>query len=301
MTDPQSEKSPPLPDPSGGKADGPNEPPRLESAPAPLPTSQNDAVRKPTVLKKSQTKRVAPATPPQERRDFFSDAMKEVLSPFAGIIERKINPMLEAIQAIPDEAERLTKMNFGMLDQPQNRSVPLSVRKSKPPERYLRPPGAMAPEAFESVCSRCGNCVEACPADAIKLDVNGLSGEGFPYIVAAEAPCVVCDDLSCMKSCPTGALKLVDRLQIKIGTAKVDHATCLRDRGENCTLCVDACPITADDAGHLAAITINAITGKVIVRKNICVGCGLCESRCPTEPRSIIVNPYTPSFDPIIA
>jgi ferredoxin-type protein NapG len=238
--------------------------------------------------------------------------MREMLSPFAGIIERKIQPILSAIEAIPDHAERLTKMDpTRALDQMHTRiakalpgPMPLPVRPPPPPprriDRFLRPPGAMEPGEYESVCSRCGKCVEACPAEAIKLDPNGLIAEGFPYIVPDDQPCVVSEELACMKSCPTGALKLVDRLDINLGTAKVDHALCLRDRGENCTLCLDVCPVM-DENPALCALVASPLTGKIIVHKNICIGCGLCENRCPTEPRAITIIPHAPLVDPIIA
>jgi ferredoxin-type protein NapG len=162
----------------------------------------------------------------------------------------------------------------------------------------------MAPGDFEQVCSQCGYCVEACPASAIRLDPHGLAGDGFPYILPADQPCVVCDSLACMKSCPSGALKLVDRLAIHLGSATVNSATCLREAGENCTLCIDVCPLAAEDhtaSGALAALFINDQTGRIRVRKNICIGCGLCESRCPTDPPAITIIPAKPDHDILIA
>ncbi len=256
---------------------------------------------------------------------FFSDAMKEMITPFAGLIEKRLQPLLNAIEAIPTQAEKWGEIDVekagrkalgGALDQlharlPGGKTVSLPMgegeKKKKRDRRFLRPPGAMVgigaegANDFESVCSRCGMCVEACPASAIKLDSNGLAAGGFPYIVAEEQPCVVCDELACMKSCPTGALKLVDRLEILMGTAKVDHATCLRDRGEPCTLCVDACPVMGGKDGDMKAIIASATSGKIIVRKNICIGCGLCEAACPTEPRSVKVIPFERGVEPIVA
>jgi ferredoxin-type protein NapG len=277
--------------------------PDAEKLPEPLPTLPPSPPPTEAALAHTPVARSPKKEPPQERRDFFGEAMREVLAPFATLIERKITPILAALEQIPDTAENLASTNFGLLDQPQTRALPQHPIQ-KEPERFLRPPGAMMPggaAGFESVCSRCGNCVAACPANAIKLDANGLVAEGFPYIVADEQPCVVSSDLACMKSCPTGALKLVDRLQINMGTAAVNHETCLRNHGEDCTLCVDVCPIDAHATGGLSALFISPETGKVRVRRNVCVGCGMCENRCPTEPRSIVVNPYVAPVDPIVA
>ena len=144
----------------------------------------------------TEVRRARPVRP-KERRDFFSDAMKEVLSPFAGVLERKINPLLSAIESIPEQAERLAKMEPPKLDQIHIGKYSLPIGKSEPAkkarevERYLRPPGAMESGTFETVCSRCAKCVEACPAEAIQLDPNHLTAEGFPYIVPADQPCVV--------------------------------------------------------------------------------------------------------------
>jgi ferredoxin-type protein NapG len=255
-----------------------------------------------------------------DRREFFSEAMREALAPLAGLLERKINPFLAALEAIPAEVERLTEVSLPamerVLDQPllgmggsgggdvmSARTFPLPQNGGAAPE-YLRPPGAMAPGEFETVCSRCAQCVAACPAQAIQLDAKHLVADGLPYIVAAHQPCVVCDELACMKSCPTGALMLVDRLKIKMGTARVDAKQCLRDRGEDCRLCVEVCPITEGGGGASPlgdAIFIHEQSGKVRVRKNACIGCGLCESRCPTSPPAIRVDPFRAAVDPIIA
>src|SRR3954462_10288567 len=58
----------------------------------------------------------APAPHPDDRRDFFSDAMREVLGPFAGILERKINPLLAALEALPTEVDQLTNVTLPSLE-----------------------------------------------------------------------------------------------------------------------------------------------------------------------------------------
>ena len=215
------------------------------------------------------------------RRGFFTDALREAMGPLSGMLEKKLGPVLRVIDELPTEGGARTQPQ----DQPH---VPGPGRRALHlplvPEHILRPPGALPEAEYETVCSRCGKCVEVCPANAINLDKNGLIADGFPYIVPAERPCVVCDELACMKHCPSGALKLVDKLAIRIGTAKVTHATCRRTEGEDCRLCVFACPIGP------SAIYISETTNKVRVKKAGCIGCGLCENICPTEPRSIVVR-----------
>lgn len=158
--------------------------------------------------------------------------------------------------------------------------------------RYLRPPGAVDQFTFSQVCSRCGLCEKACPADAIGLEINRAGG--LPFIVAREQPCVICSDLSCMKVCPTGALKLVEHpSQIRMGVAAVDHFACLRctwredQPPQDCRLCIEVCPLGE------AAIGLD-VHDMVTVRDG-CTGCGLCEHRCPTEPPAIWVESY---YDP---
>lgn len=166
--------------------------------------------------------------------------------------------------------------------------VEASPRGVAPPpsRRHLRPPGSVSLPLMRESCSRCGKCVEACPANCIILDAN--HAEGLPHIVPRDSPCVVCSDLSCMKACPTGTLQLVaSPADIRMGVARVDFARCLRKAdgsGEDCRLCITPCPMGE------SAIGLDAI-GRVQVRPG-CVGCGVCERACPTNPASIWIEPY---------
>jgi ferredoxin-type protein NapG len=53
--------------------------------------------------------------------------------------------------------------------------------------------------------------------------------------------------------------------------------------GEDCTICIDHCPIGS------AAIRLNGNAVEVV--ENGCIGCGVCQHDCPTSPKSIVVNP----------
>jgi len=76
----------------------------------------------------------------------------------------------------------------------------------------LRPPGALKKlkdeQKFFAACIKCGQCVQVCPVNAIKLaDIDEGVGLGIPYIDAREQACdFSCDGLQCVLACPTGAL-----------------------------------------------------------------------------------------------
>ncbi len=222
------------------------------------------------------------------RRGFFAQCFRDVLSPVARMIEQRIQPVTDALQggitggAPEDEPP-------DMPDMAQIYADPLR----RPAEVILRPPGAGPAEEFETLCSRCGGCVEVCPVKCIQIDTSAQTGGGFPYIVPVVAPCVVCAELACMKACPTGALALVEKFQIRMGLARVDHRTCLRRNGEDCRLCLEACPIGAD------AILVSPTTGRVLVKSNGCVGCGMCEQTCPVQPAAISVHPPRRAPEPV--
>ncbi len=72
----------------------------------------------------------------------------------------------------------------------------------------LRPPGALSEEQYLSSCIKCGQCVQVCPVNAVKLDdMDTGFGLGTAYIDAREQACdFSCDGLQCVLACPTGSL-----------------------------------------------------------------------------------------------
>jgi len=72
----------------------------------------------------------------------------------------------------------------------------------------LRPPGALNESDFLSSCIKCGQCVQVCPVQAIKLgDLDDGFGLGVPYIESRDQACdFSCDAVQCILACPTGAL-----------------------------------------------------------------------------------------------
>ena len=137
----------------------------------------------------------------------------------------------------------------------------------------LRPPGAIEEKDFLDTCVKCGKCATSCTQSSIKM--SGLEAgfiAGYPVIIPAERPCFVCDDLSCMKACPTGALQLTDKLNIKMGIAQINQDKCITYKGKECNICVLSCPYPDE------AIFINDDKHPVVNKS--CIGCGLCDYWC---------------------
>jgi ferredoxin-type protein NapG len=103
--------------------------------------------------------------------------------------------------------------------------------------RRLRPPGALQEKRFLAACIKCGQCVQVCPVEAIKLaDLDEGFGVGVPYIEARAQACdFSCDGLQCVLACPTGALthEINYSHETDMGIAKVvSPGTCLAVQGK---------------------------------------------------------------------
>lgn len=96
------------------------------------------------------------------------------------------------------------------------------VRGSHP---RLRPPGAQPEHEYLASCIKCGQCVQVCPVQAIKLaDLVDGFGNGAAYIDARAQACdFSCDGLQCVLACPTGALthEIDYPHEVRIGYARV--------------------------------------------------------------------------------
>jgi len=200
-----------------------------------------------------------------DRRKFFRAGLAEMLKP----LDAAIRPL----EHVAREVGKLDAMD----------SPPPAAKRNVVDRPWLRPPGALAENDFRVKCSKCNQCVAACPVYAIRIDHSGQEGAGFPYIDVDYQPCVLCDGQPCMPACPTGALQIIEREKIDMGTANWFAPTCRLTSGEDCTICTDDCPI--------GPAAINMIDGRINVTEAGCTGCGVCQSHCPTDPKSIIVIP----------
>ena len=166
------------------------------------------------------------------------------------------------------------------------------------PATAIRPPGAADEETFQGACIRCGLCVRDCPYHTLKLaELGDEVALGTPYFTARDVPCEMCDDIPCVKACPTGALDhaLTDIDEARMGLAVViDQEACIAFQGLRCEVCFNVCPIRGKaislDYQH------NTRSGKhalfiPVVHSNACTGCGKCEKACILEEAAIKVFP----------
>jgi ferredoxin-type protein NapG len=166
------------------------------------------------------------------------------------------------------------------------------------PAQALRPPGALEERQFLGACIRCGLCVRDCPYDTLRLARLGDEvPTGTPYFTARDVPCEMCDDIPCVKACPTGALDpaLEDIDEARMGLAVLlDQETCLNFLGLRCDVCYRVCPLI--DRAITLEQQVNLRTGRhtlfiPVVHSEHCTGCGKCEEACVLEEAAIKVLP----------
>ncbi|HNQ05261.1 MAG TPA: ferredoxin-type protein NapG [Thiobacillaceae bacterium] len=161
----------------------------------------------------------------------------------------------------------------------------------------LRPPGALVEKDFNATCIKCGQCVNACPYDTLKLaGAGGSLPIGMPYFIPRDIPCYLCPDIPCMRACPTGALSpdLKDINDSRMGLAVIDLENCLSWKGLRCEICHRECPLKGKAISlelHPRAQSKHAMFYP-IVNSDFCTGCGICEKACPTAEAAIRILPH---------
>lgn len=159
-------------------------------------------------------------------------------------------------------------------------SPPPACTKKRPFPLH-RPPGAVEESDFLARCSRCGECLKACPHQAIvKAPLRLREAAGTPVIEAAENPCRHCSDTPCAQVCEPGVLR-ADYPQ-KMGQASVATMDCLAWQGSFCTVCFEQCPIEG---------VISLDQGKPVIDARACTGCGVCLYVCPAPRKAILLLP----------
>ena len=147
----------------------------------------------------------------------------------------------------------------------------------------FRPPWSASEPLFLDRCTRCDDCVKACPTGLLQR-----SPSGHPEADFAVAECTFCGD--CAKACATGAISRdTGATPWSFGIA-IDEG-CLALQQVECRVCGEAC-----DTG---AIRFHPRLGGVAVPEvdnTACNGCGACIAPCPVVAVRRIALPLRPEL-----
>lgn len=169
----------------------------------------------------------------------------------------------------------------------------------------LRPPGAIKTaddeQKFLASCIKCGQCVQTCPVEAIKLaDLADGFAIGTPYIDPREQACdFSCDGLQCVLACPTGSLThdLDYPADSRMGFARLDKpSACLAVQGKGFKGVARGAQFNGklrfDEIDRWNPIALNEHPYDLEI-------CDLCVRQCPIEIRIAQCEAGTPpSNDP---
>ncbi|NTV52480.1 MAG: 4Fe-4S binding protein [Candidatus Firestonebacteria bacterium] len=168
--------------------------------------------------------------------------------------------------------------------------LPASMRRMQ----LLRPPGALPEAEFVQRCVRCGNCMKVCLTNVLQPAVMESGPEGIwtPYVAPAVAYCEYQCNL-CGQVCPTGAIRpltLEQKKQTKLGLAAVHRDLCKPWISDSqCLVCEEHCPVASK---AIKVIEQRNERGKLmrrpVVDASLCVGCAICENKCPARPQRAI-------------
>jgi Na+-translocating ferredoxin:NAD+ oxidoreductase RNF subunit RnfB len=121
-------------------------------------------------------------------------------------------------------------------------------------------------------CLGYGDCISACPFDAIALDERGLPVVDLDLCTGCEA---------CITACPRGDIGLLAMVPEEVPIAvRCNAHDKIKPRRENCSTCCIACrkceKACPEDAIHVVDLL-------AVVDYDTCTGCGTCVDVCPEE------------------
>jgi ferredoxin len=149
------------------------------------------------------------------------------------------------------------------------------------------PAGAMSWARFLDKCIGCHACIKLCPSKVlesagVRYGITGILkpvlnfNKGF-----CQYDCVVCGQI-----CPFGAILPIDvdeKHRIQTGVVYYASELCvIITDGWRCGACAEHCP-----TGAIEMIP-EENRNPILIKKELCVGCGACEYMCPVIPRKAI-------------
>jgi len=179
----------------------------------------------------------------------------------------------------------------------------IGIRSKDAYHRMIRPPGSIPENEFLDKCIRCEACVRICQSNGACLQPDGIRGSLLdlwaPVANMRKGYCEHGCNL-CGQVCPTEAilpLTLEQKQHTSMGLAYFNKNLCIPyAKYEDCIVCEEHCP-TPDKAIKIEEKdtvlpdgTVKRIKSPYII-KELCIGCGICEFKCPLPGEAgIVVN-----------
>jgi len=168
----------------------------------------------------------------------------------------------------------------------------------RPNPKLIRPPGALSESEFLKRCIKCGECMKVCLTNGLQptLFEAGIEGIWSPILVSRIGYCQYYCTL-CGQVCPSGAIRTLSQAEkekVKIGLAFIDKSRCLPyTQGIPCIVCEEHCPTPKKAIWFEEAVVIGRDGEKrrikqPIVDIDLCIGCGICEYKCPVVDQPAI-------------
>jgi ferredoxin-type protein NapG len=153
---------------------------------------------------------------------------------------------------------------------------------------WIRPPFALPELEFLLACTRCSDCISACPHQVIfPLSARlGADVAGTPALDLLNKGCHLCDDWPCVNACETGAMKSEQDGDVVISPrpfakANIDTEKCLPYTGPECGACAHSCSVEGALIWESEKPSINP---------EKCVGCGMCREACIVAEKAISIT-----------
>jgi len=127
-----------------------------------------------------------------------------------------------------------------------------------------------------SLCDECGDCVEVCPPQIMKLDKDKMSK------VPLEGYCVMCEQ--CVNICPVDVIGIEGVKEPAVKEEVITEPIYIGDC-VGCGLCVDECPVDA--------ITLDEPGGVIEIDEDTCTYCGVCAQTCPWD--AVVISAQKPT------
>ncbi len=193
--------------------------------------------------------------------------------------------------------EKLDRRNFFRLGAHKVAKAVVSVVDDKINQRasrYIRPPFAIEEIEFLEKCTRCHDCIDACPHQTIfPLSVRlGIEIVSTPALDLTNGACHLCQDWPCVAACKPGALTIPIgetpeeeqpslSPQPHLAEIAINSDVCLPYMGPECGVCGSVCPVPGAIVWDMNKPQINM---------DICTGCAMCRESCVTEPKAINIT-----------